>query len=97
MKKRTLKLALLLVVSIIMTSCYTLTFSVGRGSRSGYVVTGKNHYLIGGLVPLSTCDPADLAGGASNYTVTIQHSFIDGLLAAITGGIYSPTTVTVEK
>ena len=97
MKKRVLQLVLLLAISILMTSCYTLTFSVGRGATRGDVVTEKNHYLIGGLVPLRTCDPARMAGGAANYTVTIQHNFIDGFLAALTGGIYTPNTVTVER
>ena len=97
MKKKILRVVMLLAISVIMTSCYTLTFSVGRGATRGDVVTGKNHYLIGGLVALSTCDPAEMARGSSNYTVTVTHTFIDGLLAAITGGIYSPTTVTVER
>jgi predicted small secreted protein len=97
MKKRGLKLVLLLAISFILTSCYTLTFSVGRGAVGGNVVTEKNHYLICGLVPLRTCDPAQMAGGSANYTVTVEHTFIDGLLSAITGGIYSPTTVTVTK
>ncbi|NMC98737.1 MAG: hypothetical protein GYA62_03320, partial [Bacteroidales bacterium] len=27
----------------------------------------------------------------------IQHTFVDGLLNALTGGIYTPTTTTVKK
>jgi hypothetical protein len=97
MKKNVLKVALLLSISVLMTSCFTLTYSVGEGAKTGVVVQEKNHYLIYGLAPIKTSDPTKMAGGAKDYTVTVQHTFVDGLLNAITGGIYSPTTTTVRK
>lgn len=33
----------------------------------------------------------------SDYTVTTQHSFLDGLIYALTCGIYTPTTTTVRS
>ena len=80
-----------------MTSCFTYTFDVGKGATTGVQMTQKNHYLINGLVPLSEVDHEKLAKGASDYTVKIEHSFIDGLLGAITFGIYTPTTTTITK
>jgi hypothetical protein len=38
-----------------------------------------------------------MAGDAKNYQVTITHSFIDGLLNALTGVLYTPTTTIVKK
>jgi hypothetical protein len=38
-----------------------------------------------------------MAGGASDYSVTITHTFVDGLLNALTAGIYTPTTTIVTK
>ena len=38
-----------------------------------------------------------MAGGASDYDLTVTHTFIDGLLGAITFGIYTPTTIIVKK
>lgn len=87
---------MLLIIAVSMTSCYTLTYSVGEGARTGYTVSKKNHYLIYGLIPLQTSDPQEMAGGAENYDVTIQHNFIDGLVDFLTGGIYTPTTTTVR-
>ena len=84
-------------LSLLMTSCYTLTYSVGEGAKTGLEVKEKNHYLIYGLAPIKTSDPVKMAGGAKDYTVTIQHSFVDGLINALTGGIYTPTTTTVTK
>jgi predicted small secreted protein len=97
MKKTVFALACVLAISVLMSSCYTLTYSVGEGAKSGVEVQEKNHYLIYGLAPLKTSDPTKMAGNATDYTVTIQHSFVDGLLSAITLGIYTPTTTTVAK
>ena len=90
-------LFLFIGVSLLLTSCYTYTYNVGKGPQTGVTVTEKNHYLIYGLVPLSTSDPVKMAGSATDYSVTIEHTFIDGLLNSITGGIYNPTTTTVIK
>ena len=65
-----------------MTSCYTLTYSVGEGAKTGIEVKEKNHYLIYGLAPVKISDPTKMAGDAKDYTVTIQHTFVDGLLNA---------------
>lgn len=97
MKKFVLNLTLIMVVIVSLSSCYTLTYSVGKGAQKGMEVVEKNHYLIYGLAAIKTSDPTKMAGGASDYDVTITHTFIDGLINAITGGIYSPTTTKVRK
>ena len=97
MKRKAATLGLIVVVTLVMSSCYTLTYSVGRGAQTGVEVKEKNHYLIYGLAPIKTSDPTKMAGGATDYQVTITHSFIDGLINALTGGIYTPTTTTVKK
>jgi predicted small secreted protein len=97
MKKTVLNLILVIAVSFTLTSCYTYTFSVGKGSQTGVEVTKKNHYLIYGLAALNTSNPKEMAGGAENYDVTITHSFIDGLINSLTFGIYNPTTTIVKK
>jgi len=97
MKNIVLSLSLVVCMSILLSSCYSLTYSVGEGAKSGVQVTEKNHYLILGLVDLKTSDPTKMAGNAKDYTVNIQHSFFDGLLNALTGGLYTPTTITVTK
>ncbi|MEM6317828.1 MAG: hypothetical protein AAF960_09160 [Bacteroidota bacterium] len=53
--------------------------------------------MIAGLAALKISDANQMAGDAENYTITIQHTFIDGLLASITFGLYTPTTTTVTK
>jgi len=97
MKRTFVSLFLIVAISFLMASCYTLTYNVGEGAKTGIEVTEKNHYIMYGLAPIKTSDPTKMAGGATNYTVTIQHTFVDGLLNAITLGIYTPTTTTVQK
>lgn len=97
MKKTILNLAFILGVSLMTSSCFTYSFSVGDGAQTGMQVKKMNHYLIYGLAPVSVTDPNILAEGAENYDVTIQHTFVDGLINAITLGIYSPTTTIITK
>ena len=97
MKKSILNLAYALSLSLMMTSCFTYTFSVGEGAQTGLEVKKMNHYLIYRLAPVSVTNPNELADGAENYDVTIQHTFVDGLINAITLGIYSPTTTIIKK
>lgn len=87
----------LVTCSLLLSSCFTYTYTVGKGPQSNVVVTKKNHYVLNGLVPLSTSDPVKMAGDSQNYEVTIQHSFLDGLLNSLTFGIYNPTTTKVVK
>jgi hypothetical protein len=97
MKKQFFAISMFAMMSFSLGSCYTMTYSVGTGSQSGEKVKAKNHYLIYGLAPLKTQDPTKMAGNTANYDVKISHSFLDGLIAALTGGFYTPTTVTIRK
>lgn len=97
MKKTILNLALIIAASVTLSSCYTYTSVIGKGAQGHTEVSGKNNYLIAGLVPIGVSDSKKMAGGATDYTITTTHTFIDGLLGAITFSIYTPTTTTVTK
>jgi hypothetical protein len=97
MKKFILKSMLVLAIAVTLTSCYTVTATVGEGPKTGVEVKKANHFLIAGLVPIATADVKEMAGDAKNYSITVTHSFVDGLLAALTGGLYTPTTTIVRK
>lgn len=82
---------------LLLSSCYTHTYMVGNGPQTGVEIKQKNHFVIVGLVPIATSNPHEMAGGAENYSVTTSHTFIDGLINALTSGIYNPTTTIVKK
>ena len=90
-------MSFILVIAFMMTSCYTFTAKVGKGPQKGSTIVAHNHYVIAGLAPILTANTKELVGEAKDYSITISHSFIDGLLSALTGGIYTPTTVTIIK
>lgn len=90
-------LSVALLGLLMFSSCYTYTLTVGEGSQTGVTETGKNHYLIMGLVDLKQSDVFVLAGDATDYKIVHEHTFVDGLLSAITFGIYNPTTTKVIK
>ena len=80
-----------------MSSCYVNTQTVGKGPQTNVEVKNPNHYFIFGLAQGNVADVNQMADNASDYQVTIKHTFVDGLLSAITFGIYTPTTTIVTK
>ena len=97
MKKKLVQLTTVVFISLLMSSCYSYTTIVGEGAQGNQQVSRWNHYLIGGLAPIDVSDAKEMAGGARNYTVKTEISFVNGLISGLTGGIYAPSTTTVYK
>ncbi|MBC2839494.1 Bor family protein [Robiginitalea sp. SC105] len=96
--KNSMKLmASLFAMCLLLSSCYSYTSVVGSGAQGNQQVTKWNHYVVYGLAPVGVSDSKEMADGAENYTVHTRHSFINGLVASLTFGIYTPTTTTVTK
>ena len=95
--KKIIKLVCFVGLTMYMSSCYTYTYNIGDGAQSGATFKEKNHYFIGGLAKGKQANHEEMAGKTKDYTVTVKHSFIDGLINGITFGIYTPTTTTVQK
>jgi hypothetical protein len=49
------------------------------------------------LAHIDVSDSKVMSGGATDYTVKTEHTFVNGLIAALTFGIYTPTMTTVTK
>lgn len=98
MIKKTMKMmTVVFAASMLLTSCYSYTSVVGKGAQGNSQTTKWNHYVIYGLAPVGVSDSKQMADGAENYTVHTRQSFVNGLVSAITFGIYTPTTTTVTK
>ena len=96
--KRTFKmLTVVFSLSLMLTSCFSYTSVVGKGAQGTTKVSQWNHYVIAGLAPVGLSDSKAMAGGATDYTVKTEQSFVNGLIAALTFSIYTPTTTTVTK
>ncbi len=97
MKKSIKLIACLALLLVTLSSCYTYTTVVGNGAQGNQETTQWNHYVIFGLAPVGVSNPKQLAGGAKDYTVVTQQTFVNGLISAITFGIYTPTTTKIIK
>lgn len=73
------------------------TSIVGKKSQGQNQTTQWNHYVIYGLAPVGVSNSKQMADGATDYSVHTRQSFVNGLVSAITFGIYTPTTTTVTK
>lgn len=96
-KNFTKMMTVLFTSSLLLTSCYSYTSVVGNGAQGNSQTTQWNHYVVYGLAPVGVSDSKQMAGGAKNYTVHTRQTFVNGLVASLTFGIYTPSTTTVTK
>lgn len=96
-KKSMKMMTIVLASSMLLSSCYSYTSVVGDGAKGNSQTTQWNHYVVYGLAPVGVSNSKQMANGAKDYTVTTRQSFVNGLVSALTFGIYTPTTTTVTK
>ncbi|WP_218599470.1 Bor family protein [Polaribacter sp. NJDZ03] len=98
MIKNSMKMmTVLFASSMLLSSCYSYTSVVGEGAKGNSQTTQWNHYVVYGLAPVGVSDSKQMADGAKDYTVFTRQSFVNGLVSALTFGIYTPSTTTVTK
>lgn len=89
---------MLLGVLLVGTSgCYKHVFNVGSGAPSAPVAEEewRHHWLWGLVSPDNVLELSEVCS-SGNATIEAEQHFLNGLVAALTGGIYSPTTVRVR-
>jgi hypothetical protein len=82
--KKISSMLLMLCLILGLSSCYTTTHVVGNGAQGSTEVTETNWYALYGLIELNEVDSKAMAGGATDYTIVTQHTFIDALISAFT-------------
>ena len=97
MKLRVRLIAALLAV-LLLAGCSAHTHMVGAGASGFEKEEGRQWYILWGLVPMNSVDSKAMAGGAEDYTVHTEMSFIDILIGMVAGMVtISSRTVTVTK
>jgi hypothetical protein len=86
-----------LVAIAVFAGCYEHTYTVGAGAPNGGLVYHhwRNHWLWGLVSPAQEQAIAEVCP-SGNATIHEEVSFLNGLVSALTSGIYSPTSVTVR-
>lgn len=95
--KNSVKISCIVLLLFAMTSCYSHKMTIGEGPQTGVQLKEKNNFFLFGLVPGKLTEPQALVGDTTDYEITEEHTFVDGLLGFITFGIYTPTTTKIQK
>lgn len=96
MNRTSLVLAALLIGVVMTSGCYSHTYRTGpRPARAEADYHAWQNHIIAGLVTLS--DDVSLQAICPNGAAVIHNrvTFVNGLVGAITLGIYTPTTVRI--
>lgn len=83
-------------LALTLSSCYSTRILYGNVERNEPLVQVNrewNHHLIAGLIPVGNgkVEAAEYVGGAPDYVVKTNMSFLNLLVSGITFGIYTPT------
>ena len=86
-----------LVMLLFTAACYEHTYTAGAGAPHAPVVYERWHdHWLGGLIsPDQEIELLDMCP-SGNATIHEEVSFLNGLVGALTGEIYAPTTVEVR-
>ncbi len=96
MLKKAIVILMLIGLSFYSFGCFSQNFVVGDGAKGRTEVSAKQWFVLWGLVPLNSVDTQDMAGGAADYTINSQQSFVDIIIGAFTGIVtVYPRSVTV--
>jgi hypothetical protein len=88
--------ALVLALIAPLAGCYRHTIIAGTGAPSGRLLYDhwENFWIIG-LVGHKTLDVAQICP-SGNATIEAKQTFLNGLVSALTSGIYTPTTLRLH-
>ena len=89
------KLLLIAAAALLVASCSTQTFTM-RGNSETPKTDEMQTFFVGGIGQTQTIDAAKVCGGVNKVVkVEAQQTFLNGLLSALTGSLYSPRQARV--
>jgi len=90
-------MAVTLVALMPLAACYEHTFQVGGGAtpQAPVVYDHWQNYWLGGLIGHTKVDLEQICP-SGRATIEARQTFLNGLVSALTSGIYSPTTLKVR-
>jgi len=92
-----LKKTAIVAASLLVAGCAQTKFHMHeRDDSLAAQYNEAQHYFIGGLGQQKNIDPVAICGGANKvYRVETQTTFVNGLVAFLTIGIYTPQQTRV--
>jgi hypothetical protein len=81
---------------VALAGCFEHKITVGAGaSRAPVVYDHWEHFWLGGLIGETEIFIEEMCP-SGNATIEAQQSFLNGLVAGLTAGIYTPTTLKIR-
>jgi hypothetical protein len=95
--RRVAHFLVLLLTMVTAAACYQHQFHIGAGAPAGALVYDqwRHHWLWGLIDPNSELELRQVCP-SGDATIEGEVTFLNGLVSALTSGIYSPTTVRVR-
>ena len=84
------RMILCVLTALSLSACHTMSFDVAEGP-SGKIVQERRSFYFWGLTPTRSIDVLQYCP-AGAVAVSEEETFVDGVFAAITLGIWSPRT-----
>ena len=99
MKLKSMMIGLSLLVATSLSSCYVLEHNVGQGAQGTQQVIENQWYALWGPIPVGgPVDGAQMAGGATDYTIRTEWTALDVVINFFTSWVsFYRTTITVTK
>lgn len=91
MKKTIICLGLALALS----ACSTQRFDLDGRHATIPTYEGTSHFVFWGIGQEKDYNPREICGAKGVSSIDTHHSFLDGLLGAITWGIYAPESYAI--
>ena len=92
------KIILSMLVALVITGCATQTFQINKDVTASTTPTKEDRqaFFVSGLGQTQTMNAASICGDASKIIkVEAEHTFLDGFLGFLSGGIYTPRMARV--
>lgn len=94
--KQTVRWVMMMGLLVAVAGCFEHTYTMGVGAPTGPVVYDEWHnQWLGGLIGERNLRVQEICP-SGNATIHDEQSFLNGLVSALTAGIYTPTVVTIR-
>ena len=98
MFRKIIAVLMIVIFMIMLAGCAANVHKIGKGAQGNDVIEKRQWYILFGLVPLNDVDTNEMAGDATNYTITTEQNELDVIMNIFTSYISVVSrTVTVEK
>ncbi|TGN09752.1 Bor family protein [Leptospira ilyithenensis] len=90
-------ISFLILVTLFLSACATQKIYISEDTNDGRIATqeGTSHFFIAGIGQTKEYSAAQVCDDRPVVAVETSYSFLNGLLGAITYGIYSPRSYAI--